>query len=411
MKVIKLPKLEQWQKDVYTAMENSNRSGEVHLVVAKRQVGKSILAECLLIKFALENAGSTSVVVEPTQAQSRRVFKQLQTFLQGSHTIASANATLLTMEFCNGSEILFKSAEQEDNLRGMTVKNGILVIDEAAYIKDEIFEILYPCTDANNAPVLLISTPLFMSGEFYNRYCDNEVHVYDWSKYDTSKFLSKEKLERYRKTVSPQKFLSEYLGQFIKEGSYLFGDLTKAIADINSITDRVPVYAGIDWANGGEGDFTVLTLLNRSGIVVGIKAFNNVAPTDQITLLCDEIKSNKTIKSVQVELNSIGTVYYDMLKKQLSGSAITIKGWNNTNESKRAIIEQLISAFQTNTITILNDAELIRELQHYAIEKTKSGKTYTYNGTNGVHDDYVISLALAYDLYKKGLDKPSVYFI
>ena len=60
---------------------------------------------------------------------------------------------------------------------------------------------------------------------------------------------------------------------------------------------------------------------------------------------------------------------------------------------------KLIEAFNTGDITIYYDEELIRELQHYAVEKTAKG--YTYNGADGVNDDYVISLALCYDTAKK----------
>ena len=45
-------------------------------------------------------------------------------------------------------------------------------------------------------------------------------------------------------------------------------------------------------------------------------------------------------------------------------------------------------------ITIPQDKELTKQLQHFGMEKTPSGKI-TYNGQNSVHDDYVIALALA----------------
>ena len=51
---IVLPKLEEWQQDVFNAMLNSRGTGKRFVVKAKRQVGKSILAITLLIKFSLE---------------------------------------------------------------------------------------------------------------------------------------------------------------------------------------------------------------------------------------------------------------------------------------------------------------------------------------------------------------------
>lgn len=383
--------------DVYTAVENGGK--DIFVVKSKRQVGKSVLAVCLMIKYCLSSK-CISVCVEPTQAQSRRVFKQVCDFLEGSGAIVGANATLLTIQFANGSELLFKSAEQRDALRGFTV-SGILVIDEAAFIPNDIFEILYATTDAYSSPILVISTPLFCSGEFYELYMrgingDVRVMSFNWSLYDTSKYLSKEKLEYYRNTVSPLKFRSEYLGEFITEGSYLFGDIIKNIKTYKEISR--PRYGGIDWATGNDGDYTVLTLMDDGGVVTDIYAFKDTLPTEQIKRLSEIINHTTSLQAITVEMNSIGSVFYDNLRKEIK---VPIICFNTTNESKRRVIEQLINAFQSNLIWIPNDDELIRELQHYAVEKTKTG--YTYNGADGVNDDYVISLALAYETYIKNI--------
>lgn len=394
---IVFPKLELWQQDVYDSMNGAYRSGNIFVVKSRRQCGKSCLAALLLIEYALKYK-CISVVVEPTQAQSRRLYKQIVDMMTKTGLVKSANSQLLTIEFTTGSEILFKSAEQKDALRGFTV-SGILVIDEAAFIPDEIFEILYPTCDANNAPILVISTPLFCSGEFYELYIrgingDSRVISFDWSKYDTSKYLSKEKLEYYRNTISPLKFKSEYLGEFISEGSYLFGDLNNCVGE----PEGDIVYAGIDWGSGNGGDFTVMVGLNKFGCVVKIIAMKDIPPTEQIEILSKHINNTPTLKCVCVEMNSIGSIYYDSLKKNIK---VNIRCFQTTNDSKRDIIEKLIKAFLTGSITIIGDDELIRELQHYAVEKTKTG--YTYNGQDGVNDDYVIALALAYDTYDKNM--------
>lgn len=390
--------LEPWQEDVYNQVHNARGSGKIFVVKSRRQIGKSTLAAILLIEFAVKQK-CVSVVVEPTQNQSRRMYKQITDMLSTSGLIVSANSQLLTIELWNGSEILFKSAEQRDALRGFSV-SGLLVIDEASFIQENIFEILYPTCDANNAPMLIISTPLFCSGEFYNLYSrggDGRIVSFNWSEYDTSKYLSKEKLEYYRSTLSTLKFRSEYLGEFITEGSYVFGDINRCISELSYSS---PVYAGIDWGNGGENDYTVLVFLNDSGNVVSITAFNNIAPTQQIEQLSGIINGTPGLERVCVEMNSIGTVYCDMLKKKIK---TPIREFVTTNDSKRKVVERLITAFQNQEITIPYDEELLRELQHYAMEKTSKG--YTYNGADGVNDDYVIALSLAWDTYERRIGR------
>lgn len=404
---IKFPILKSWQEDVFKDIKVNQY--DTYVVKAKRQVGKSILAIVSLLYYGLEKEKSISVCVEPTLSQCRRVYKQIINSVggDGSPVIKSANSTLLTIEFMNGSEIIFKSAEQREALRGITVKRGILIIDEAAYITDDIFEIIYPVVDANRCPVLLISTPLFQSGEFYKKYMegldDGIVKSYNWSEYDTSCFLSDEKLEYYRKTISPLKFRSEYLGEFISEGSYVFGDLNKALCDWS---DDDPKYAGIDWAAGGdENDETTITLMDDEGRITEIIGIRGMSPTEQVEELA-RIINKYDLNCVQVEVNSIGEVYYDMLQRKVS---VNISKFWTSNESKRRIIEQLISGILTGEVRVPNEPTLLRQMQHFNIEKTKTGYTYN-NDSNTVHDDRVLSLAFCYDAYKNNIGSFTISF-
>lgn len=390
MEVI-FPKLHKHQRDVYDAVVNDGGAGDIYVVKSKRQCGKSFLASLILIYFSLNRRDTTSLIVEPTLNQSRRIFKDIVKMLEGSGIIKNANQSLLSIDFINGSEIIFKSAEQFDAIRGYSV-SGILIVDEGAFIRDDVYEILFPVRDAHNAPMLVISTPLFCDGYFYRLFTSTNSKSYDWCDYDTSYFLSDEKLEQYRNTLSELKFRSEYLGLFITDGGYVFRNITKCVLSDSDITGE-PVVCGIDWAVGNDGDDTVLSLLDANANAVEFVRLNNMSPVEQINTIVNKLNTMPTLKKVVVEQNSIGNVYLDMLKHKFSRHSIITK-FNTTNESKRRIIEQLATAFQNESVHIPNDRELINQLQHYSVEKTKTG--YTYNGA-GAHDDYVMSLAMAYD--------------
>ena len=388
---IVFPKIYAHQRAVYDAVINDNGTGGDYVVKSKRQCGKSFIASLILIYFSLNKRDTVSMLIEPTLNQSRRMFKDITKMLDGSNIITNANQSLLTIDFINGSELIFKSAEQFDAIRGYSV-SGILIIDEGAYIRDDVYEILFPVRDAHNAPMLIISTPLFCDGYFYRLYKSSNSTVFDWCDYDTSMFLSDEKLEQYRNTLSDLKFRSEYLGQFITDGGYVFRNITKCVINNSSVKGE-PVVCGIDWAVGNNGDDTVLSLLDANANAVEFIRLNNMSPVEQIDTIVNKLNTLHTLKKVVVEQNSIGNVYLDMLKHKYSRHSIITK-FNTTNESKRRIIEQLATAFQNESVHIPNDRELINQLQHYAVEKTAKG--YTYNG-QGAHDDYVMSLAMAYD--------------
>lgn len=403
---VRFPKLYPWQKDVYLNVTHDSGKGSTYVVKARRQCGKSVLAIAILLYFSFRTR-SIGVCIEPTLNQSRRVFRQIVNAVGGvkSPLLKSANQSLLRIEFVNGSEITFGSAEQGDALRGLTVKYSVLVLDEASFLDKDTVEILQPLVDVKRCPVVMISTPLFRSGSFYEAYergvkGDDNVKVFDWAKYDTSELLSPERLEYYRNTMSHLKFRSEYLGEFIDEGSYIFGDsLGKCTGPLSK---KPPVYAGIDWSSGSEGDgdndYTVLTLMDEDGAVCNVRSWRNFDSVELVDAIATELNLYPSLRTCQVELNSMGKTFRDLLKRKVKKGLL--RDFTTTNENKRRIVEQLVTAFQQGQITIPQDPELLKELQHYQIEKTPTGKI-TYNAINGVHDDYAVSLALTWDLLKK----------
>lgn len=409
MKRIKFPKLKDYQAVGYTFLQNSPNKGKTLVIKAKRQCGKSWLANAILLHYS--SLGKVNVVVEPTIAQARRVFKQLVKALGKSGIIASANASTLEIEFTNGGEILFKSAGSEDGLRGFTV-TGVLIIDEAAFIEDDIIDILMPLVDANNANVVLISTPLFTSGRFYDEFISESSNklVLDWNDYDTSEFLSEAKLEEYRNKISPNKFKSEYLGQFITENGLLFSNLEACIGE-PSKTEIV--YLGIDFATGSGTDWTVISAVNQNGEQVFTKRVKDISPTQQVDWLVNIIRDCKEhyeIAKVLAEENSIGKVYNDLLKKQLRPLGVHLTNWTTTNSSKKKLVDTLQLALDNNRIKILSNEKQLDELRKFQANVNIRTNVTTYAAATG-NDDMVMALMLSYYAFKGSLGNYNISFV
>lgn len=388
---VRYPKLKQWQQDGYDYIANSPNQGKVLVIKAKRQVGKNFLGTAVLLNYC--SMGKINAILEPSLNQCRRVFKQITKALARSGLLASCNGSTLTIEFKNGAEIMFKSAAQGDNLRGDTI-TGILIIDEAAFIEDDIIETVLPTIDANNANLMIISTPLFTSGYFYEEYISDGFNklVLDWNKYDTSEFLSATKLEEYRKRLSPNKFKSEYLGQFITENGLLFNNLEGCIGKPSS--DDL-IYIGIDFATGSGSDYTSIVGINKDGEQVFIDRIKDTPPTKQVEWLANIINKYKVAK-ILAEKNSIGAVYIDMLKRKIK---VPITNWVTSNKSKKDLVTTLQMALENNQITILEDEKMLDELRKYQAEVNLKTNTVSYNASVG-NDDDVIALMLAYYAYK-----------
>lgn len=395
-------KLKKWQEDAIGSIINCPPSS-IHIIKAKRQIGKSILVELVLLHYAINHKGTVSICISPTLKQAGKILKELYGAVKYSSVFSGINLVQMTIYFKNGSSIMFASAEQRDALRGYTV-SGILCIDEAAYIEDATIYDLFPFADANCAPILMTSTPRFRSGAFYEYFTAglmNEPNIfsYDWSKYDTSELLPPEKLEMYRKSLPKSKFTTEYLGEFIDANGGVFGDFGSCISDDFDDTERCVL--GIDWASTGS-DETSLTIFNNKRQMVYIDHFNGVDETITIDRIIEVIKKFHPTK-IQVETNSIGQIYYSLLQKRIKqlNINVSIKGFNTNNTSKQNIVNKMQVAIQNGEVQLLSDHSLIKQMTMFEAKLTPTGKV-TYEAAKGYHDDMVMSTLLAFDALSVG---------
>lgn len=401
-----------YQQAVINEVKDAKGSGKTVVVKSRRQVGKSVLIANLLLYYAINYKGTKNYVLSPTLKQGKNIYKTIINAISGCGIIKSKNATDLFITLINGSSISIKSAEQKESLRGETC-TGILCIDECAYISSDVYNIVKPWCDFHKAVTLMVSTPFVKSGffwEYYNHGLNREYNCVsiDWSdeKYqdDMDFILPPSKLEEYRKLLPKNVFLTDYLGIFIDDDGTVFTDFKKCI-NKNEIKDSDKLYLGVDWAAGVESDDTVIVAFNQYGKQVYLDYFNKLTPTQQIDRIEKFIVQYKNqIAVVQTELNSLGTPLTDFLKNRPQLKTIINKfvGFNTTNQSKNAIVQNLQIAFEQGLIEILEDEKQSRELATYTAEYNAKTRNVSYNAPNGLHDDICIAMMLAYDAYKNG---------
>lgn len=400
MKVTFTQQLEEWQAPVYNAVVGQLGSGKRFIVKSGRQRGKTFLLKMLVVDYCLRYPGSESVIIEPISSQCRRVFSEIVDSLETTPLIKSSNASDCIIKLRNGSQITFKSGESKKAVRGLTC-SGLCIIDECAFIDDEVIEVVLPIINVHKCPVLAVSTPMFTEGWFYKQYMKNSNRTiqfdWAWDKYNFENYLSKELYDEYKTEYTPNKFRTEILGEFISDSSFLFGEFKESIIKPD---DEIPVYAGIDFGAGTGADSTVVTFFNKYRQVINIWSTNVLAPSAQIDYIAQLINERPTLLKVLVEGNSIGEVYFSSIQSKLKNKMVLDK-FMTTNDSKKEIIEDLILAFQKKEIGIIDDPMLLKQLAYYDIQKTKTG--YTYNNSNdSIHDDFVMSLAIGYHCFKVG---------
>lgn len=388
-----------WQKVVHDAITNTApNAGKIFVVKSPRQIGKSFLVEMELLRHAINNKNSVNICVSITFSNCKKIFKELYDGIVDSGIIAKVDNMAMELHLINGSQIIFKSAQQRESLRGYTIKNnGILAIDEAAYIQDDVFSIIFPWTNVNHSNILIVSTPRIKQGTFYEYYEEgmngsDTIMSFDLSKFDTSEMLSKDKVELYRKKMPRAQFITEILGEFSESGAGVF-DLSKKVW-IDTFPNYDDLFIGIDWGTGSNNDYTVVSGFNAKAEQCLLEKTNSLPPVEQIEWISNIIRKidKKKIMNIICEKNSIGAVYFDMLKAKLPN--YNINDFVTSNSSKREIVEYLIQRFENEDIKLLNDREQYVQFGAYAMEITPSG-AITYNALPGAHDDCCMAAAMA----------------
>ena len=396
-------KLYPWQLQVTNELKTHWR-GYTHVVKSKRQVGKSIMLESILLQTAINKSKSCSICLSPTLEQARKVFNDVKKVVKPTKLYSKHNDLQLLIMLRNGSTIFFKSAEQKDGLRGYTV-TGIYVVDEAAFISDEVFFETLAWVNVSQAPVVLCSTPKHKTGFFFKYYMlglSNEPNIfsYNWSEFDTSALLPAEKLAEYQRNLPQSQFKTEFLGEFLDNEGGVFGDFGKIIS--NEYNPNLNCYMGIDWGTGQGQDETAIAIFNSDRQMIGLYHFSDKDETATVNYIIELMKQYQPLKC-QVETNSIGSVFYGLLDKAIksAGLPVMLLRFTTTNESKERLINNFQVAMQNDNVTILDNQTLRIQMDMYEMKVNQNGKR-TYNAASGYHDDCIIAMLLAFNCISTG---------
>lgn len=400
----------EYQKNTLKSIVNSEPS-TVHVIKSPRQSGKSTLLEALLIYFGLNYKCSVSICVSPTFKQCKKIYDEIKNAVEPLNVIEKASESTMTISFCNASKILFLSGESNIAVaQGWTVKNGILAVDEAAYLQREFVEGLLPTVDIHRCPVVLASTPRFADPlQMFYQYWTNGVEgtpgiiLHDWSGYT---LLDDEKLDFYRKTLPDHTFRQYYLGEFTTISEGVFGDYMSCVSNeydpvVHSeykFQYSLGCVAGIDWSTGVGNDETVITIFNDKKQMVYIEGFNDKDETqtiEHIALILEKYKPRVT----KVENNSIGQIFLGLLRKRCPD--LNISSFNTTQNSKQKLVNALQVGIQNNEVQFLDDQRLISQLGNFVGSISANGKV-SYAGAKGTHDDRIMSTLIAYSCFNTG---------
>jgi hypothetical protein len=367
-------------------------SARFNVVNCGRRFGKTTLGVYLAITTALE--GKLVGWFSPTYKMLTEVWEALKSRLRDA--IAKISEQGKRIELLTGGVIEMWSLDTPDAARGRRYHR--VIVDEAAMIaklETAWNEVIRPTLIDFRGDAWFMSTPKGRNfyWTLYQRGQDSQQT--DWRSWsmasDQNPHLPPDELAQIIRDMPELAYLQEIRAVFLEDGGTVFrGVIESATAELQDEPIIGHDYAlGVDW--GKVNDFTVLMLIDLdTREVCTVDRFNQIdytVQTDRLKALYERFRPVTVI----AELNSIG----EPLIERLVMDSIPVEPFQTTNATKKAAIEALAMAFERRELRIPNDPVLIAELQAYEAERLPSG-LIRYNAPEGMHDDCVMALALAW---------------
>ncbi len=409
-----------------------------------RQWGKTTVTAVRAVYQAVQQEKQLIVIVSPTMRQSRALASRCREFASRlGLPLRTDGTTAGSIVFPNGSTILPLPAHP-DKLRGFTA--NLLVIDEAARVRDEVYSAATPMLATTRGDLWLLSTPKGRSGFFYEEWMAKDTAQHPWLRISGPVSESKGRMdegflatERRRKTA--EQFAEEYDCSFLTAGRNVFQEewLERSftpdvpIFDENSREDlrlarhRPIYYLAVDV--GKLRDHAALVLMEYRVIPTGRRDAATYQPlyrcelrvvyierfrlqtsyrelVARVSRLCQhphlaghtQLLVDSTGQGLPVvEMFRDARLPVSLLPVTITGGKKVVVSGSSRSVPKADLVASLEVLFERGFLKIassLPQADLLREELRQFERWSERGGALKYGAGSG-HDDLVMALALA----------------
>ena len=351
---------------------------------------------------AYANSGGRVAWVAPTYKNSRPMWRWLEgvTLPLQRHGVQISRAER-HITFPNGGGVGVFSADNPVGIRGEAFH--LVVVDEAARVSEETYQdAIRPTLADFDGDLMLISTPAgrnWFHAE-YQRAVSDGIEAHAWHAATEANPIPniQKAFVRARETLPTRSFQQEWLAEFVADGAVFRNVRACATAAHDTPEQHAGhnVVFGVDWA--AKVDFTVIVAFCADcRRMVEMDRFNQVAWAIQRGRL-SAMRDRWQPYSIIAESNSIGGPNIEALQ----GDGLPVVAFETTATSKPPLIQSLVLAFERGELRILPDDTLIGELESYEERRNATTGRPSYSAPEGMHDDTVMALALAWYGYANG---------
>ena len=379
---LRLPVLRQDQKQI------AEHPAKLKIICMGRRWGKSVMGGSVSIGCA--NRGARVAWVAPTYKNSRPLWRFCETATITESSRLRINRTEREIEFPSGGSIMIYTADNDTAMRGESF--DVAIVDEAAQVKEETYtDVILPTLADRDGVCWLISTPKGRNW-FYREWINADGH--DAARFQASSNANpmptiQRAFELAKSRVSGRTFRQEWLAEFVDDGGGVFRRVTEAATATPQDSGEGGYVIGADWGRTNDATvFCVIDVASNSQVFI-----DRMTDTDynlqvmRLRALYDRFGHPPIV----AEYNSMG----GPIVERLQAENVHVIPFHTTNATKSQLIDGLALAFESGAIRILPDLVQLSELQSYESARTTTGMV-TYSAPDGMHDDTVIALALAW---------------
>lgn len=374
---------------------------------AGRRWRKTTLGLNIAIPRAMD--GTSGIWTAPTYDQVRIGWHEMYNALVDFEYIKFSKSEMV-MDFKHtGARIAFRSLDDPDNARGHTA--GFIIMDEAAMCSPIAwYEVLRPMVMDTQGDVWRMSTPRGHNWWWKewkdSQRLDNQMAwqiptvgakvvngelVRDVNSYENPDIPFNELLQMFH-TMPERSFKQEVLAEFVENEGAVFRGVYDAATSLIVQPYRSEFVISVDW--GRTNDFTVIMVMDtRTRKIVDADSFNQVdwyIQMGRLEMMYRKWAFTGSPVYILAEGNSMGGPLIESLQRV----NLPISSFIMSNSSKKRIIEQLALDIEQKTICYPQIPELLDQLEAYEVTALPSGLV-RYGAVEGMHDDWVVSLALA----------------
>jgi len=385
---IERPKLAGYQRNIL------NSKARYTITEASTKAGKTFSHLWWLFEQANNppKIGANYWWVAPVYTQAQIAFNRIRRVVAQSG-VYRINESKLFIETPAGSFLHFKSAEKPDNLYGEDVYAA--VFDEFTRAREAAWIALRTTLTATKAPCKFIGNVKGKGNWGYKlglkaRAGEPGYEYFKITAYDAVEagILSLDEIEQAKRDLPEHAFKELYLAEALDDQANPFGikHINKCIKPISS---NAPVCYGVDLAK--SVDWTVIIGLDDYGDICFFERWQSDWGQTRRRLI--QIIGHMP---AYIDSTGVGDPIVEDIKKECS----QVEGYHFSNTSKQQIMEGLVVGVQNGLVSIL-DGIMKEEMEAFEFEYSKSG--VKYRAPEGLHDDMVCALALAYHKFK---DRP-----